>query len=277
MGTCYVIDENGIYTLDPQGQVDGISDAIDSLFRTNTDPTQPTIDFSKREWFFVRADKNQGVIRFHVAFDGDSVTYPTRQIVYDPDSKAYWLEQYPYVFSAATEVRSDTGQLSLLTASNTGLHEFAVGLTDDGAPIDYAFRSGNFTFETDATAKNGGQQGPRNVSVVYRPTDSKCLLKLGSYYNGSDTPRGHVAVRDRGVGFIHQTEEPAATVDMVKLPHQEAESHGIARALFAGKTIEAVYGGDTHVSIRLYGSQNDAGPVILHSVNLEGVSPNGSE
>jgi hypothetical protein len=257
--------------------VEGISAAIDSLFRANTDPTQPVIDFAKREWFFVRADKNQGVIRFHVAFIGDKGKYPSRQIVYDPDSKSFWIEQYPYIFSSSTEVRADTGQLTLLTASEKGLHEFSVGLTDDGTPIDYAYRSGNFAYDTDVTAKNGGQQNPRNVSVVYRPTDSECLLKLANYYNGSNTPRGHVALRDRGVGFTHSDEEPAAYVDMTKMPHQEAESHGIARALFAGKTIEAFYGNDTHVSIRLYGHQNDAGPIILHSVALEGVSPNGSD
>jgi hypothetical protein len=272
-----VIDDNGIYTLDSQGQVDDISAAITTLFRDSTDPTQPVIDFDKREWFIVRADKNQGVIRFHVSFVGDEGKYPTRQVVYDPDSKAYWVESYPYVFSAATQVRTSDGSIQMVTASESGLHIFAEGLTDDGTPIDYAFRSGNFQYDTDATAKNGGQQGPRNVSVVYRPTDSECLLKLSSYYNGSNTPRGHVALRDRGVGFVHQTDEPAATVDMTKLPHQEAESHGIARALFAGKTIEAFYGGDTHVSVRLYGQQNDAGPVAIHSVVLEGVSPTGSE
>jgi hypothetical protein len=276
-GLAYVLDDNGFYTLDPQGQVEDISAAIATLFRTNTDPLAPTLDFSKRQWWFVRADKNLGVIRIHVSFTGDAGEYPTRQIVYDPDSKAYWIEQYPYVFSAATEVRASDGSIQPVTASQSGLHAFSEGLTDDGTPIDYAFRSGNFAFDTDATSKTGGQQNSRNVSVVYKPTDSECLLKLGSYYNGSDIPRGHVALRDRGVGFINQTDEPAATVDMAKLPHQEAESHGVARALFAGKTIEAVYGGDTHVSIRLFGQQNNGGPIVLHSVTLEGASPSGSE
>jgi hypothetical protein len=272
MGTCYALDDNGFYTLDAQGQVADISDAIATLFRTNTDPNQPEIDFAKKEWFFLRADKNLGVIRIHVSFVGDKGIYPSRQIVYDPDSKAYWVESYPYVFSAATEIRASDGSLQPITASESGLHRFSDGLTDDGKPVSYAFRTGNMEFITDTTAKNGGQQNPRNVSVVYRPTDSECLLKLGSYYNGSETPRGHVALRDRGVGFIHQTDEPAATVDMVKLPHPEAESHGIARALFAGKTIEAVYGGDTHVSVRLYGQQDESGSVILHSINVEGVA-----
>ena len=276
-GTAYVLDDNGFYTLDPQGQVEDVSDNITTLFRTNTDPTVDTIDFSKREWFFVRADKNLGVIRIHVAFTGDTGTYPTRQIVYDPDSKTYWLEKYPYVFSAATEIRVPDGSVQAITASESGLHLFADGLTDDGTPIGYSFRTGNMEFVTDATAKSGGQQNSRNVAVVYRPTDSECLLKLSNYYNGSNTPRGNVAMRDRGVGFVHDMDEPEAYVDMTKLPHQEAESHGIARALFSGKTIEAFYGNDSHVSVRLHGKQDNAGPIVIHSLSLDGVADSGSE
>jgi hypothetical protein len=277
MGTGYLLDDNGFYTLDPQGQVEDISDNIASLFRTSPDPTVDTIDFSKREWFFVRADKNLGVIRIHVSFNGDEGTYPSRQIVYDPDSKTYWQEKYPYVFSAATEVRMGDGSIQAITASESNLHLFADGLTDDGTPVDYAFRTGNMEFITDSTAKNGGQQNSRNVAVVYRPTDSESLLKLSNYYNGSNTPRGNVAMRDRGVGFIHDMEAPEAFVNMVKLPHQEAESHGIARALFAGKTIEAFYGNDSHVSVRLHGQQSNSGPVVIHSVDLDGVAAAGSE
>jgi len=277
MGTCYALDDNGFYTLDAQGNAEDISAAITSLFRTNTDPTVQAIDFAKKEWFFLRADKNLGVIRIHVSFTGDEGKYPTRQIVYDPDSKAFWLESYPYVFSAATEVRASDGSIQAITASKSGLHLFSEGLTDDGTPIEYAFRSGNFSYNTDETVKNGAQQSSRNISVVYRPTDSKSLLKLAAYYNGSNTPRENVVRRDRGVGFVHDDIEPAAIVDMVKLPHQEAESHGIARALFAGKTISDFMGSDTHVSVRLFGKQDDAGPVILHSVNIDGVAPSVSE
>jgi hypothetical protein len=277
LGTAYIADDCGFYTLDPQGQVEDISAAISTLFRTNTDPTQPTIDFAKREWFFVRADKDQGLIRFHVSFTGDEGTFPTRQIVYDPDSKTYWLEQYPYVFSAATQVRASDGSIQMVTASEEALHIFSVGLTDDGIPVDYSFRTGHMAYETDETAKNGGQQQSRNVSVVYRPTDSSSVLKLANYYNGSNTPRANVAMRDRGVGFVHQTDEPAATVDMVKLPHQEAESHGVAKALFAGKTITDFYGSDSHVSIKLYGQQTDAGPVVIHQIDVAGVAASGGD
>ena len=273
MGNAYILDDNGIYSLDPQGTAEDLSEALATLFRTNTDSTQPEIDWDKREWFFVRSDKNQGVIRFHVSFLGDSGKYPTRQIVYHPDSKTFWLESYPYVFSSAAEVRDADGSIQTITSSADSLHRFSEGLTDDGTPIPYAFRTGNMAYETDETAKNGGQQNSRTVSVIYRPTASQCLLKLANYYNGSNTPRSNVAIRDRGVGFVHQTDEPAATVDMIALPHQEAESHGVARALFAGKTITDFYGSDSHVSIRLYGQQDNS-PVILHQVTVAGVAGN---
>lgn len=271
LGKAYILDDSGIYSLDPQGTAEDLSEPIAVLFRTNTDSIQPELDWAKREWFFVRADRDQGVIRFHVSFVGDSGKYPTRQIVYHPDTKSYWLESYPYVFSSAAEIRAGDGSLQTITSSADSLHRFSQGLKDDGTPVPYAFRSGNMAYSTDETAKNGGQQNSRTISVIYRPTATQCLLKLANYYNGSNVARQNVAIRDRGVGFVHQTDEPAATVDMIALPHQEAESHGVARALFAGKTITDFYGSDSHVSIRLYGQQDNS-PVILHQVDVTGVA-----
>jgi hypothetical protein len=271
MGSCYVLDDHGFYKMDPQGSVEDVSDAIATLFCTSDDLQDQTLDFSKREFWFVRADKNLGVIRIHVSFVGDEGKFPTRQIVYDPDSKAFWVESYPYVFSAGSEVRTKDGFVQPIVSSESGIHILSHGLTDDGTPVEYAFRSGNFAYETDETSKNGAQQGGRTVSVVYRPTDASCLLKLATYYNDSASPRGNVVRRDRGVGFIHDDIEPAAIVDMIKMPHQEAESHGVARALFAGKTISDFSGSDSHISIRLYGKQNEAGPISIHDVTLAGV------
>jgi hypothetical protein len=273
LGDMYVLDETGFYKMDSQGGAEDVSDAIATLFRANTDPLVQTIDFTKKEWFFLHCDRALGIIRIHVSFTGDQGKFPTRQIVYDPDTKTFWLESYPYVFSATAAARANQ-DLHTVIASESDLHVLGQGLTDDGQPVPYAFRTGNMAYETDETAKTGGQQGSRNVSVIYKPTTDSCLLKLANYYNGSNTPRSNVAIRDRGVGFVHQTDEPAATVDMIALPHQEAESHGVARALFAGKTITDFYGSDSHVSIRLYGQQDNS-PVILHELAVNGVQDNG--
>jgi hypothetical protein len=270
LGTAYVLDEMGLYAIDERGQVEHLSAALDTMFRTNPDPSLTKIDFSKRRWFFVRADRNLGVIRVHVSFEGDEGKYPARQLVYDPDSKSWWQETYPTAFSSAASVRDDNENTSLVHAGEDGLYSLGVGLTDSGSPIPYSFRTGNIEFITDAQ-RNGGQAGSRNVSVVYKPTDTESLLKLSLYYNGSKEPRVNVAHRDRGVGFIHEEGEAASYVDMQKMRLEDAESHGIARAIFSGRTLEDIYGSDTHISLKLHGEQTDAGPIVIHSVDLQGV------
>lgn len=273
-GTAYLLDENGLYSINDGGQVEHVSFAVDSLFRENTDPSLPQIDFSKRKWFFVRSDRVLGLIRVHVAFIGDDGIYPTRQLVYDPDTKAWWTESYPTTFSAATEIRDDNGRIALVHAGNDALYRLGTGLTDDGTPVPYSFKTGNIPFITDAV-KGGGTANKRNVSVVFKPTEEPCNLNLSMYYNGSKEPRANVIRRDRGVGFIHDDESPLAYVDLSRRPHEDAESHGIARALFVGRTLEDIYGTDTHLAVQLHGEQTDAGPVILYSVELDGVEESG--
>jgi hypothetical protein len=275
MGDMYAVDDNGLYKIDQQGSVEDFSDAVASLFRTNTDPLLQTLDFSKKEFWFVRVDKNVGVVRFHVSFTGDQGKYPSRMLVYDPDSKAFWLESYPHIFSASAQVRDADGSLRPYLASESGLHIVAEGLTDDGKPVPYAFRTGNMAFITDETDKNGGQQNSRGISVLYKPTMTESLLKLQWFANASETPRGNVARRDVGVGFTMDDTDPSSFVNMQSERHEGAPANGIARARFAGKTMTFVDGADTHVSLRLFGEQSDAGPVVIHELTVNGVQDNG--
>lgn len=274
-GIAYILDDFGLYSLDQQGNVEALSLGLDSMFRENNDESLQEIDFNKRKWFIVRADRALGLIRAHVAFKGDSGTYPTRQIVYSPQTKTFWLEEYPEQFSAAADLRASDGQIIQIHGSDDGLYRLGVGLTDEGKPVNYSYKSGNFEFVTDGQARNGAQQQSRQISVVYKPTQQDCRLNLSLYYNGSKTPRANVARRDRGVGFIHDDEVPAAYVNLKILPHQEAETNGVARALFAGRTLEDFSGNDTHVAIQLWGQQTNAGPVVVHSVDLMGVNEKG--
>jgi hypothetical protein len=274
-GILYMVDDNGVYSLDPSGQVESLSDAIDTLFRDNTDSTIKSIDFGKREWFLLRQDRNQNCIRVLVAFKGDEGKYPTRMLVYTFDSKAWHLESYPFDFSAAAEIRPDSGNLFSVFANENGLVKLGEGLTDDGKPVPYAFRTGNMAFITDETDKNGGQQNSRGISVLYKPTMTESLLKLQWFANASETPRGNVARRDVGVGFTMDDTDPSSFVNMQSERHEGAPANGIARARFAGKTMTFVDGADTHVSLRLFGEQSDAGPVVIHELTVNGVQDNG--
>lgn len=270
LGTAYVLDEMGLYSVDDRGQVEHLSSQLDGLFRTNTDVMIPQVDWSKRRWFFVRADRNLGVIRVHLAFVGDQGKYPTRQLVYDPDAKSWWEERYPMTFSAAAMIRDENENTRLIHAADDGLYLLGEGLTDSGAPVAYSYKTGHVEFVTDGQ-RGGGTANPRNVSVVYKPTDDECLLKLSLYYNASDDPRKNVVNRDRGVGFVHEEGTPDCYVDMWRDRLPETEANGIARALFSGRTLEDIYGSDTHLAIQLHGEQGLAGPVVIYSIDLQGV------
>jgi hypothetical protein len=181
------------------------------------------------------------------------------------------------VFSAGAEIRTADRWLQPVVASESGIHIFADGLTDDGAPVPYAFRTGNMAYETDQTAKNGAQQSSRSISVLYKPTMADCLTRLELFYNASEVPRANVARREvfGSAGFTADETDPSSFMNMKGELFEGATVNGIARGLFAGRTITAFAGNDTHVSVRLHGSQSEAGPVVFHEIDVQGVQDNG--
>ena len=127
-------------------------------------------------------------------------------------------------------------------------------------------------FTTDTQDPKANTVENRQVSVVYKPTDSSSVLNLETYYNGASYPRSNVCSRDRGTGFVHSEDVPAATLDMQKTQIQDSEAHGVARALFAGRTLDDMSGNDRHLSIGLSGKQDSSGRVTLHVVDIYGVN-----
>lgn len=144
---------------------------------------------------------------------------------------------------------------------------------DGEQPIYWTFKSGCFEYQSDSQDKRGGEQQTRHCSVTYQPTSSECLLNLKAYYNNAKYPRSNVVRRDRGTGFVHSDEIPAAVLDMQATPLQEAEAHGVARALFAGRVLDDMMGSDRHVSVALSGKQDDSGEVAIHTLDIYGVNP----
>lgn len=148
-------------------------------------------------------------------------------------------------------------------------------VANDTRPIHWTFKSGCFEYTSDAQDKRAGEAQSRHCSVTYQPTANQCFLNLKAYYNNAKYPRSNVVRRDRGTGFVHSNEIPAAVLDMQATPLQEAESHGVARALFAGRVLDDMQGADRHVSIALSGKQDAAGPVSIHTLDIYGVNDKG--
>lgn len=349
-GRVYAMDDQGVYSMDPNGDVENLSLPLYDVWRDK-------IDYTLSRWFTVRADKRNAFLRVCVAIKGDGSTkFPTRMFVYSFDYKTWWEERYPDELTCASEIRLNDGQTSLVygtsggklrtlstglldlasgsisaititnpgrgykrppTITATGGHgaEFECGLNSDGsitsiiikspgtkyvadslsisAPptggtqatatyvvnnstqaVRYCYKTGCFEYANDSQDKKAGQTQSRHCSVTYQPTASQSLLYLKAYYNNSAYPRSNVAARDRGTGFVHSDTVPAAVLDMQALPLQEAESHGVARALFSGRALDDMMGTDRHVSIALAGKQ-DGGRVVLHNLDIFGVNEKG--
>lgn len=167
-----------------------------------------------------------------------------------------------------------SGSLAISAPPAGGTQATATFSTDSDAqkPVYWNFRSGAFEYTNDMQDKRGGVAQSRQCSVTYRPTQSSCTLVLKTYYNNAKYPRSNVARRDRGVGFTHSDAIPGATLDMVAVQSQDAEAHGVASALFSGRTIDDLAAPDRHISVALSGVQGSAGAVAIHNLDIYGVN-----
>jgi len=166
-----------------------------------------------------------------------------------------------------------SGNLTIAAPPAGGVQATATFTAGDGStPVYWSFKSGCLEFKNDSQDRKAGEQQPRQCAVTYQPTSQACNLNLKAYYNNAAYPRSNVVRRDRGTGFVHSDEIPAAVLDMQATPLQEAEAHGVARALFAGRALDDMMGTDRHVSVALSGAQTSAGPVAIHSIDVYGVN-----
>jgi len=134
----------------------------------------------------------------------------------------------------------------------------------------YCYRSGNMEYDTDATKKDGAAQQTRDISVLYAPQYKACTVSLRSFYNNAKEPRRNAVARDRGTGFIHSDVEPAARLDMSEYVRKYGATSGMAKALFAGRTMEDIQAADRHVSVELDGVRRHEEPIIFYSVDVDG-------
>jgi hypothetical protein len=351
-GIAYIMDEFGVYSLDPQGKVEPLTVGIDNVFCDH-------IDWSKKKWFIVRADRKLNILRCAVSYYGDEGEYPTRQLCYSLDYKAWWMEVYPSTVISSTDFRDADGTVErmwggsnkkvyrlgetliddaegaitdvTITSPGRGYKQppeikatggscasFSCSLDSDGqivgiqirqcgtgyekdggvleisepevggqqaeatyttttgdCPVYYSMLSGNMEFTTDTQNPKAESINNRQVSVIYKPTEESSVLSLEAYYNGAKYPRSNVVTRDRGTGFVHSEEVPAAVLDMKATQAQSSEAHGVARAVFAGRTLDDMSGTDRHIAVGLSGKQDSGGQVTIHSVDVYGVNPPG--
>jgi hypothetical protein len=146
------------------------------------------------------------------------------------------------------------------------------------ATIPFAVRTGALELINDANLDRRNQLIDRSVTVIYRPTDAPRSLQLREYFNNSSSPRPNVMRRDRGTGFVHDTEGAKTTLDMAADRSTLGTATGVAKAQFAGRNYSDLAGADRHVAVELTSparSADDGEPVaaaaLIYGLEVSGV------
>ncbi len=150
-GVCYVLDQYGIYSLSPQGELQDISAPINDIVRTQ-------LDWANAAWNFVLVDATRKIVRAFVAFKADGSTgYPTRALCYSISTGTWWIERYPHRISAGTTVPMSSGDYRCVYGAAGGAF-----LLDEGH-LDAA--RGAISTVT-VTNKGSGYRTPPTVTVA---------------------------------------------------------------------------------------------------------------
>ena len=117
--------------------------------------------------------------------------------------------------------------------------------------VGWHFQTGNMEFMSDGNAKNGERMMDRSVVLTYQPTETSRTCVLREYFNNAPMPRAVVTARDRGAGWVHDVGSNGTTLDLSAGRSTLGSSTGVAKAQFAGRSIEDTAGGDRHISVEL--------------------------
>jgi hypothetical protein len=142
----------------------------------------------------------------------------------------------------------------------------------------FHFKTGNVELPTDETDSKAGSEQRRDIKLNYLPTQGLTVddqwrgneLSVRFYYNDSDYPRYNVSTRDRGIGFVDSTVDPASRLDIAYMTHEYGSDNGVARAIHTGKTLEDIRSNDRHVAVEVCGPRRNGEPVVLYTLDVFG-------
>lgn len=150
-GICYVMDQYGIYSVSPAGDVEPISDAIKDLFKGR-------IDFASGTWYFLTVDPASQTLRAFVSFKEDSAGgYPSLALCYSTTTKTWWVERYPQRIAAGTPVRMSNGDFRCVYGGQGGGYLLGEGAADQARGAILTVR---------LTTKGRGYKKPPKVTAL---------------------------------------------------------------------------------------------------------------
>jgi hypothetical protein len=84
-----------------------------------------------------------------------------------------------------------------------------------------------------------------------------------------------VAYRNRGVGFVANTVDGASRLDMAAQTTKTGYDSGVAKAVFASRSLDDIQSSDRHVAVELVGARKNAQPVVIYALDIYGTAEKG--
>lgn len=186
---------------------------------------------------------------------------------------AIWIVSPGYGYASGSLVISppdDPNTSSPVRAVAT--YEATSKTADASLFTSYRYKSGAAAYVTDADDPKAASAMSRSIGLSYQPQSKRSVVSLRTYYNNSTFPRGNVAPRDRGTGFVHDTVDNAARRDMEAQQTSVGYETGVATAMFSGRSLDDIRSSDRHIAVELVGARTAPDPVTIYEISLDGVA-----
>ena len=175
--------------------------------------------------------------------------------------------QDPYQAGVYTLDGTLVGTVSALDPSNTTAK----------VAVPWYVKTHNYELINDENARGGDGLMDRSVLLTYAPTRTNATIALRQFFNNSIAPRENVMPRNRGTGFVHETEGAQATLNMKSLRSPLASATGVSKAVFAGRATGDMAGTDRHIAVGIYSPPSvvtdisTVSPAIIYGIEMRGV------
>ncbi len=265
--TLYLMDEQGPYAF--QGNAaQPIGAPISDFWKNSSDTVNgETLDFSKKDTWFVRVDPLEELAMFFVTVAGDTGSRPRTAFVYDIRGKTW--TKWTYGFDVGDIVKltyPSTGNRQrklIMAATDAAFYVMNKGLTDGAASVSYSWKSGMFSWvESD-------QNTHRYFRVTFKPTTNTAVMNIKKYDNHSASP---VAMNewDGGDGVSIVQDATQAVADLKLSQHADGDEPGSKVLPWTGK-LPLLRGRPVRwVSCEIAGSQS-LDRIIVYEIEIGGV------
>ena len=265
--TLYIMDEEGPYAF--QGNAaQPIGAPIADFWKDSADPvTGKTLDFSKKDTWFVRVDPLEELVFFFVTVFGDTGDRPRTAFVYDIRGQTW--TKWTYGFDVGDCVKltyPSTGNRQrklIMAATDAAFYVMNKGLKDGSSNISYSWKSGMFSWvESD-------QNTHRYFRVTFQPTTNDATMNIKKYDNHSTSP---VSMNewDGGDGVTIEQDATQAVADLKLSQHADGDEPGSKILPWTGK-LPLLRGRPVRwVSCEIAGEQS-LDRIIVYEIEIGGV------